>query len=208
VVDHRLLVLKEWTFHFDYGNVARSLASLPFARVIFRNYHCLQGSSIVADFATLLGLNVQNDVYGPFEFRLNERDTLSRSLSLFCQNRFARCLTKEEMEVINDLCRGIDSGCATGKPLRDAFVRLCRKRNRRVCRNNKLSETGLNLRDIETHPGIFRVCAERFFSFETQCAIRDLALVRGGSDLNHSEKNKALAAAEKALKDWWRGETL
>jgi hypothetical protein len=208
VIDRHFLVMKEWIFHFDYEQLAKSLASLRFTRVIFRNYHSLQGGSIVADFTTLLGLNLQNDVYEPLGIRLNERDPLAKSLSLFSQNCLGRSLTDDEAEVINDLCRGNALGLASGKALRDAFVRLFGKGNRRVCRNNRLSQAGLNLRDIDSYPRRFHVRAERFFSFETQCAIRDLASIRAGRDLNQSEKNKTLAAAEGAIRDWWKGETL
>jgi hypothetical protein len=204
-IDQKMCLMKEWVFHFDYRGLAVTVASIPNVRLVFRNFHTLKDNSIAADFMSILGID-SGTVGEAVRLRSNERDTAAVSLSLFYRNRLGRPLNNAEIEVVEHLCRRNQLRMRTGEGLRDALVRTFRKTNKRFCRNYKVPAEGLIFDDGWDDAMGLSVRLERFFSFETQCAIREIASLRTRLDLPDDKQTAAMAEAEHAVEAWWTNE--
>jgi hypothetical protein len=205
VIDRHIASMKEWVFHFDYRRIARRLAYIPNARLMFRNFHNLHNNSICSDFTSILGLDtIQFD--GALNVQANERATPATYLSLFYQNRVGRPLSSAETEVVKDLCRDIHRQMNTGDAIRTALVRTFRIQNKRFCRGQKVPRDGLIFDTLQGET-VRSTRLERFFSFETQCTIREIALQRTRLDLVADNQTNFMAVAESALKTWWTNQS-
>jgi hypothetical protein len=128
VIERNMLSMNEWVFHFDYLRLAKCVRAIPNSRHVFRNFHTLHDSSIVADFKSILSIgSAQDDEC--LDLRSHERDTLALSLSLFYQNRIGHPLDSVENEVLGRLCGESLRQLKTGKALRDALVKTFQKKN-------------------------------------------------------------------------------
>jgi hypothetical protein len=168
--------------------------------VVFRNFHSLQDNRIFADFRSVLAIDPAPDDEA-VSLRLHERDTPATSLALFYQNRIGRSSQPAEMEILERLCPNDFRDIKTGDLLRKALVHTFRKKNKILCRKYGISCKGLNFEedprdDIAGLPARF----ERLFSFETQCAIREMALETASFD---PPDNRGPAATENAISAWW-----
>jgi hypothetical protein len=202
-IDKKMCSMKEWVFHFNYQQLARAVASIPNVRLLFRNFHALKANSVVADFMSIVRVD-RAVVGGPV--RSNERDAPALSLSLFCQNRLGRPLNSAEVEIVEHLCRDKSLQLVTGGVLRHAMVRTFRRANERFCRKYKVPSGGLLFDNLRNSGMGQSVRLERFFSFETQCAIKEIASLRTRSDLPYDKQTAAMTDAESAVKAWWTTE--
>jgi len=204
VIERKMLSVKEWVFHFDYLRIARHVAHIPNARVVFRNFHSLQDNRIFADFRSVLAIDPAPDDEA-VSLRLHDRDAPATSLALFYQNRIGRSLHRAEKEILERLCPGNLRNIKTGDLLRKALVNTFRKTNKILCRKYGISCEGLIFEedpcDNITDPS---GRLERLFSFETQCAIRELALEKATFD---PPDNRQPAPTENAIAAWWTNQT-
>jgi hypothetical protein len=206
VIERKMLSMKEWVFHFDYLRIARCVARVPNSRVIFRNFHGLQDNSIFADFRSVLAIDpAPNDE--AVNLRLHERDTPATSLTLFYQNRIGRSLRRAEMEILERLCPDNFREIKTGDLLREALVNTFRKTNKILCRKYGIPCKGLISEDPRDEIAGLPARFERLFSFETQCAIREMALETASFDLPDNRQPAAASAAENAISAWWTSQT-
>jgi hypothetical protein len=205
VIDKNMLSMSEWRFHFDYVRIARYVAAIPNARLIFRNFHSLHDNSIGADFKSILPIDPTPDDES-LDLRSNERDTPAMSLSLFYQTRIGRPLHSAETEVLEHLCRDNLRQVKTGEELRNALAKAFRKKNKLFCWKHKVPRKGLIFDDSYDDATGRSARLERLFSFETQCAIREIASLRTRFDLPDDRRKSAMAAAENAIVAWWTNE--
>jgi hypothetical protein len=206
VIKKKMLSMKEWVFHFDYLRIARSVARIPNARVVFRNFHSLQDNRIFADFRSVLAIDLPPDD-GAVNLRLHERDTPAASLTLFYQNRIGRSPQPAEMEILERLCPNDFREIKTGDFLRKALVNTFRKTNKILCRKYRIPCRGLTFQDpnddLTGRPARF----ERLFSFETQRAIREMALEKASFDPPDNHQTAVTSTAENAISAWWTNQT-
>jgi hypothetical protein len=202
VIERKMLSMKEWVFHFDYLRIARSVARIPNARVVFRNFHSLQDNRIFADFRSVLAIDLAPDD-GAVNLRLHERDTPAASLTLFYQNRIGRSPQPAEMESLERLCPNDFREIKTGDFLRKALVNNFRKTNKILCRKYRIPYRGLISEDSRDEIAGLPARFERLFSFETQCAIREMALETASFDPPDNRQSAATATAENAISAWW-----
>jgi hypothetical protein len=202
VIERKRCLMREWAFHFDYLQIPRRLISVPKLRFVFRNFHTLRKNSISADFASILRIDPAL-ADKAFNFRSNERDVPTTSLSLFYQNRISRPLNATEIDVIEHLCRLKKGQINTGNALRNLFIRTFLKTNRHFCRKHNVPEEGLVFDSFNHDSTAVLVRFERFFSFETQCAIREIAALKACADLSDDKQTAAIAVAEDAIEAWW-----
>jgi hypothetical protein len=206
VIERKMLSMKEWVFHFDYLRIARSVARIPNARVVFRSFHSLQDNTILGDFRSVLAIDPAPDDEA-INLRLHERDTPAASLTLFYQNRIGRSSQPAEMEILERLCPNDFREIKTGDLLRKALVNTFRKTNKILCRKYRIPCKGLISEDPHDEIAGLPARFERLFSFETQCAIREMALKKASFDPTDNRQSAATATAEIAISAWWTNQT-
>jgi hypothetical protein len=199
VIERKMLSMKEWVFHFDYLRIARHVARIPNARVVFRSFHNLQNNSIFGDFKSVLALDPSPDGEA-VNLRLHERDTPATSLTLFYQNRIGRSLRRAEMEILERLCPDNFRKIKTGDLLRKALANTFRKTNKILCWKYRIPCKGLISEEPRDEIAGLPARFERLFSFETQCVIREMALETASFD---PPDNRGPAATENAISAWW-----
>jgi hypothetical protein len=202
VIAHQEYSIREWVFHFDYLRIARRFASLRDIRFVFRSFHTLTKGSICADFCSLLpSAPALTEKF--LHLRLNERASPSVALSRFYRNRVNRALSDSEIEVIEYLCQGKKWPMKPGRALYDSFGATFLKANKRFGRDYRVPVEGLTLDRSQEDPTIPSVLIDRFFSFETQCAIREIASRRAHPDLSGGGQTAVTALEKEAIEAWW-----
>jgi hypothetical protein len=166
------LALKDWAFQFGYGQLADSLAATGGA-VAVRNYHTLDGDSVITDFAGVIG--VDSAIFGEdAQLRSNDRLPTQTLLRLFHRNRTGRPIGDLEAKAIKLISDGIGtrrlvSSNATYNALRATFMHG----NQKLCRQFGLSETGLDL-VVPTYNPAETVLYDQAFSFEFQFVVTQM----------------------------------
>jgi hypothetical protein len=201
-IDRRMLTIKEWVFHFDYLHIAQRITAIPNLRLVFRNFHALHDNSIVVDFTSILTFNPAADD-DLFNLRSHERDTPAASLSLFYQNRIGRPLSRAEIEVLEHFCGDKLRQVKTGGALHDALVKAFRTRNKLFCRKYKVAREGLIFEDYSDDAVGGSALLERLFSFETQCAIQEIASLRASVESRDVDHVAVMTLAGNAIAKWW-----
>jgi hypothetical protein len=206
VINSKVYLMNEWIFHFDYQFIAKAMGAIPNVRLIFRDYHNLRADSVVTDFMSVIGKDLPI-VEGANQLRFNLRDSASVSLSLFYQNRIGRPLNSAENEIVEHLCPGNQLQMKTGRVLREALASTFRRSNESFCRSCEVPSEGLLFDDVRNQAMERAARMERFFSFETQCAIKEIAALRMRPDLAYKKRMTAMAEAEHVVVAWWNNES-
>jgi hypothetical protein len=216
LLKYRRLRMKDWVFHFDYLRIVNDLIiSTPSARVILRNYHTLLQNSLVADFMSLIGADpalIGSDIH----FRTNKRDTLSTSLLLFYQNRIDSLYYRNRVgfspkspaeRIIDRLGPKINHLELTiGPQLRKAILETFSDGNLRICQEHKIPSRELTQEKTKYNDTVPVMRFERFFSFETQCAIKKVErFLDTHLDQPDEFRTSVIDAAVRDLEMWWTG---
>jgi hypothetical protein len=164
------LRLKEWVFHFDYLEVARTLGSLAGARFVVRPYDRLAAGGVVEDFLALAGLAppLARDADAA---RVNRRDEMEQSLAHFHANRSGRPAEGDQAAFLGALTAGLSgTPLRLGGALRRAFAERFEAGNRTLCETEGLPDGALALSGADDDGDCVRL--ERLFSFEVAAAAR------------------------------------
>jgi hypothetical protein len=163
VLRFRKFQFDELAFHFDYGQLYAQWLGCPWARFEVRNYHQLDGDSILTDFLGFLDpfLSLRGSEKN---LRCNERDTVRQSLHYFYRNRCNRDLTENEKETLTHMCQAVQGKRITvPNEVRSLFYETFSADNKALCAKAGLPDKGLL--DMGTVPeNIFSI--GRLFSFE------------------------------------------
>jgi hypothetical protein len=163
VLRFRKFQFDEWAYHFDYGQLYSQWVDCPWARFIIRNYHDLDGESILTDFLGFLDPSLSlSDL--ELNLRCNERDTIQKSLNYFYRNRCNRDLTENENETLTHICKALREKLVTvPNEVRSQFYQAFSADNKTLCEKTGLCDKGLV--DMGRAPeAIFPI--GRLFSFE------------------------------------------
>ncbi|MGA3118337.1 MAG: VCBS repeat-containing protein [Syntrophobacteraceae bacterium] len=170
----RRLRVREWTFHFDYASIYEQWVACADANLTVRNYHQLIGGPTIADFCSIVCLDLQVRA-ADVGLRSNMRRPLRSSLLRFYANRVQRPLRHREVEEIDSICNALNGKHMTlSNDLRLAFDQIFGTANQTFCSAAGIPETGL----AETGLGpAGSVSLTRVFSFELQdmkaCGLRN-----------------------------------
>ncbi|MGC9194356.1 MAG: hypothetical protein ACP5IL_02745 [Syntrophobacteraceae bacterium] len=163
VLGFRKFQFDEWAFHFDYGQLYSRWLGCPWAQFRMRNYHQLEGDSILTDFLGFLDPSLSP---GDSEknLRCNQRDTIQKSLHYFYSNRCKGDLTEDEKETLTHMYRALQGKHVTvPNEVRSQFHKIFSVDNKSLCAKAALPDKGLV--DMGTvSEGIFPL--GRLFSFE------------------------------------------
>jgi hypothetical protein len=194
ILETGTLPFRDVIHHFDYENALSRSNEMPDVQVIVRNYHALEGGSIITDFARLLG--VEGILRPrPGEQRTNIRETSYDSLYRFYANRLGREPTLTEklrIEYLAQTAPRMTSNTLT----RQKFTRRFQASNLRLCETWGIPATGLDMTD--TLRPTSEVTLEQFFSFETQRAIRSGTVPETGFAAAEAKATMWMAGVETA----------
>ncbi|WP_133791465.1 hypothetical protein [Paraburkholderia silvatlantica] len=194
---HGSVRLKEWEFQFNYWNLAMSLLRLQGCQTVFRNYEAMLEGSPIVDFYTTAGIP-NSALPSSVHSRANVRYPAKISLMQFYGNRIERELDSHEMAAIDQLIGLFTEPIATTGALRRHLEQRFAYSNKRVCDHFGISSTGL-IPEGDAAPSVpVRISMQKMFSFETQNAIREIALMRAR---DHTDSAQVLA---QQCVDAWR----
>ena len=184
------LAAEEWDFQFDYERLVLGIQQMSGIELIARNYHALGPASVVADVASLLGVEHVLDATAADGF-INTREAPEHSLRRFYQNRTGAPPTLVQRLRIEQLCRNLPP-LATAPALAREFADRFRDGNVSVCRSMGIPQTGLDMSTAD--PPSPMLDLGLFFSIET------ISAVRLGAVDHHD-----LGSVDDAAVAWWNG---
>lgn len=178
--------LHEWEFHFDYLALANSLSMIPGVEIRFGTYHSLHRQSPVLDFASVVGLDPSPFEQGASE-RVNSRDSLAESLTMFYKNRVQRNINPHEQSVVAQLVARDFTKVRTNGILRSTLARKFSRSNTEFIGHFGIPTAGFFETPVDGSPG--EISMQKAFSSETQTLIRDLSCaIQAGSDASTASK--------------------
>ncbi len=189
VLTHGAVKCRGLIHQFDYERALECWNDATDVDIMVRNYHALEGGSVITDFAQLFGLE-EHLAARPGQEHLNVRETVFEPLQLFYRSRISRNLTSNEMARIKHLAQRY-ARLTSSATIQQKFAEKFQASNLRLCKKFGLPATGLDMQ--ETLPPS-AVTLEQFFSFETHCAIRSGVI-----------PNTNFAPAETKNTDWMTG---
>lgn len=168
----RCLRLRDWTFQFDYAALHDAWRRCPDAELVVRNYHALDGGSVIADFMAIVCAD-----FGPMTrglgLRANTRAPLAETLTQFYTARIRREreLQQREAAALAAICEKLgDRKIGRSAPFRARVDAEFATSNRRLCAAAGLPRGGI----LSSPPPIGDTAAmERLFSFELHNLIAD-----------------------------------
>ncbi|KAA1002561.1 hypothetical protein FVF58_37180 [Paraburkholderia panacisoli] len=193
---HGSLRLKEWQFQFNYWNLATSLMQLPDCKIVFRSYERMLEESPILDFYNTAGIPL-SALPPSLHSRANVRYPSKVSLTQFYGNRVERDLDSHETAVIDQLFGLFTEPIATTAALRRELEQRFAYSNKRVCDYFGIPSAGLVPEGDVSASAPIRISMQKMFSFETQNAIRDIALMRA-----RNQADAARALAQQCVDAW------
>ncbi len=143
ILRFRKLQLDELTLHFDYGGIYSRWAGCQWAHLIMRNYHQLEGGSILTDFFGFLYPSLSGKA-SETNLQYNQRDTVQKSVTYFYTNRCKRNLTDHEKETLTHICKALHGKrVAMPNEVRSKFSRTFSANNKSFCAQAGLADKGL-----------------------------------------------------------------
>jgi len=189
---------REWAFQFDYLRAATQAARLPGCQLILRNYHALEGASVVADFFSALGLPPDLLDSDDPELRVHLREQPDVALTRFYRNRIGRALNPAERHALERLAALAPTHATPPSVATDLAARFG-PGNAALCDRYGIDQTGL-VSSGPAAPGEGRSNLARVFSLETQLAVSGVA--RRLADAHNPTGSADMAAAERQAQDW------
>lgn len=188
----------DWTFQFDYDLIARQMAQVPGAQVVFRSFEHLVDGAIVPDFFSVIGHQIPNTV-ALADQKINAQASTAQLLKEFFRNRHMAFMPPVEQlaEVL---------GLMVGN--RPVFVRMParlaevveRQRASKV-KQSIAPHTPVTVASRGPGPGDWVVNISRLFSWETQ--VEALALYEQAPS-SGTEKIDALRSGDQGAFETWR----
>ena len=183
----------EWRFLFDFGRALEMLGRFAGGEVRVRNYHVLEGGSVVCDFLGAIGVPRSLFSDEALKLRAHEREPLLIALARFYYNRVQRDLSRPEKRAVRMLGESLEAA-ATPAPVELELANAFVFSNKSLCRRYGLPEAGL-VRAAENKAGPADLA--KVFSLETQLAISALA-----EELDRPEAAARAAARAQAWRAW------
>jgi hypothetical protein len=168
----------EWRFVFDFGRALEALGRQAGGEVKVRNYHVLEGGSVVRDFLSVIGVPASLFSEAALTLRTHEREPLLMALARFYYNRVQRELSWPEEQAVRMLSAHLKE-VANPPPVEIELANAFVFSNKNLCRRYGLAEAGL-VRAPEKKASAADLA--KVFSLETQLAISQLAEQLDGPD--------------------------
>ena len=169
------LLVDDAEFNFDYFHVINKLTGLRDVDFVFRNYHRLEGQSVISDFLSLLGLDTANC---PAQLERNVRDSLYSSFRLFYRNRKGKKLRLSDELVLSSISGFLELPYKRSSTLEDRFKESFYESNINVAGlfpsidlNCYFSDAG-----CDKNASARSINLQRLFSFETYVALRQITI--------------------------------
>jgi hypothetical protein len=155
--------------------IAEAFSTMSGVKLIFRNFHSVVHKSLVLDFASVVGID-PSLFADAINVRANERDSYARSLYLFYENRVGRPLNRSESDAVDSLCAREIGSLETIGNVRNLLIHKFLEGSACICQKYDIPGIGLSLND-DTYALRSRnaTSIEKFFSFETHNALKELA---------------------------------
>ncbi len=198
VVERGSYSFKDWTFQFDYDAIARQMARISGARVVFRSFERLLDGSIVPDFFSLIGHTLPKGIIAA-DIEANLRTDTVTLLRRFVLNRYAHHFPDPE------LIAGILDLMAGGREV----VPVMPRRLAEVIARQRPSEVKQAIDQQSTvapttrrpRSGGWEVNISRLFSWETQVEALAIYEQAPGSG---TDKIAALKVGDQGRLETWR----
>ena len=188
----------DWVFQFDYDLVARQMARVSGARVVFRSFEHLVDGAIIPDFFSVLGRKVPEGV-DVAESRVNTVANAAQLLEEFVRNRHFVFMPPAEhlVEVLGLMTANRNPFPRMPSRLMDAIERQ---------RGSELKKTvepqaPATVASRRPKTGDWEVNISRLFSWETQVQALDIYERAPGRGL---DKIDALKSGDQAVLESWR----
>ncbi len=188
----------DWMFQFDYDLIARQMAQVSGAKVVFRSFEHLVGGAIVPDFFSVIGHQIPAAV-AVADQKVNAQASTAKLLGKFFRNRHM-----EYMPPVEQLAEVL--GLMIGN--RPVFVRMParlaevveRQRASKV-KQSITPQTPVTVASRGPRPGDWEINISRLYSWETQ--VEALALYEQAAGAG-TEKINALRSGDQGVFETWR----
>lgn len=188
----------DWTFQFDYDLIARQMARVAGARVVFRSFEHLVDASIIPDFLALVGrevpsggLAVDNDA--------NLQASPLELLKLFMRYRHSAHMPPIEqlVEIAGLMLGGREAVPTLPRRLTEVF----RGQRASAVKHAVEQQSAVSSSRRAEPSGDWRVNISRLFSWETQ--VEAMAIYEQAAGAG-ADRATALRAGDQAVFEGWR----
>jgi hypothetical protein len=188
----------DWMFQFDYDLIARQMAQVSGAQVVFRSFEHLADGAIVPDFFSVIGSQIP-DALSVADQKVNAQASTAQLLVDFLRNRHMAFMPP--MEQLAEVLGLMVGGRPAFVRMPDRLAEVVERQRASKVKKSIEPQTPVTVAPRGPRPGDWEVNISRLFSWETQVEALALYEQAPGSG---TEKIDALRSGDQGVFESWR----